>query len=146
MNKKCKNTELGIIGYLSGTFDLFHIGHINLLTNAKKYCDYLVVGINRDASHKGKTVFIPFEERLEIVKSIRFVDKVISAYPEDSEAYQEIKYDFLFVGDDYKNSERFNRYEDFFRNTNVKIIYLPYTQHISSSQLRELITKSNRII
>ena len=128
-----------IVGYLSGTFDLFHVGHLNLLKKAKSYCDFLIVGINRDALHKGKNVFIPFEERFEIVKSIIYVDKVILAYPEDCDAYKEIKYDYLFVGDDYKNSEGFSRYEEYFKNTMVKIIYFPYTQHTNSSQLRMLI-------
>jgi glycerol-3-phosphate cytidylyltransferase len=127
------------VGYLSGTFDLFHVGHLNLLQNARALCDYLAVGINKDATHKGKRVFIPFEERLKIVQSIRYVDRAIPAPPEDSDAYGEIRYDCLFVGDDYKNSERFNRYEAFFKNTRVKIIYLPYTQHTSSSELRALI-------
>jgi len=95
-----------VVGYLSGTFDLFHIGHLNLLKNAKAYCDYLIVGINKDALHKGKQVFIPFEERLEIVRSIRYVDYVIAAYKEDCDAYREIKYNYLFVGSDYKNSEK----------------------------------------
>jgi glycerol-3-phosphate cytidylyltransferase len=127
------------IGYLSGTFDLFHVGHLNLLQNARALCDYLVAGVNRDAAHKGKQAFIPFEERLKIVQSIRYVDRAIPAPPEDSDAYSEIRYDCLFVGDDYKNSERFNRYEAFFKNTHVKIIYFPYTQHTSSSELRALI-------
>lgn len=131
-----------VVGYLSGTFDLFHIGHVNLLQNAKGYCDYLIVGINKDALHKGKQVFIPFEERLEIVKSIKYVDCVIPAYKEDCDAYGEIKYNYLFVGSDYKNSERFNRYEEFFKNTEVKIVYFPYTQRTNSSELRKLINSS----
>lgn len=127
------------IGYLSGTFDLFHIGHLNLLHRAKEHCDYLVVGINESALHKGKQTFISREERLEIVKNIRYVDKVIFAPTEDTDAYAEVHYDFLFVGSDYKGSERFNRYEDFFKNTSVKIIYFPYTQTTSSTQLRSVI-------
>ena len=126
-------------GYLSGTFDLFHIGHLNLLRRAKEHCDYLVVGINQNASHKGKQTFISLEERFEILQNIRCVDKVIFAPKEDTDAYTEIAYDFLFVGSDYKGSERFNRYEDFFKNTNVKIVYFPYTQTTSSTQLRKVI-------
>ncbi len=126
-------------GYLSGTFDLFHIGHLNLLRRAKNYCDLLIVGVHKDASHKGKSAFIPYEERLEIVKNVKYVDMVIQSYPEDSDAYSEFKYDYLFVGSDYKGSERFNRYETFFRDKDVKIIYLPYTKDTNSTQLRNII-------
>ncbi|MDR2040339.1 MAG: SDR family NAD(P)-dependent oxidoreductase [Bacteroidales bacterium] len=131
------------IGYLSGTFDLFHIGHLNLLKRAKEYCDYLVVGVHKNALHKNKTTFISFEERLEIIKSIRFVDKVIQSYKEDTDAYKEIKYDYLFVGSDYNGSDRFNKYEDYFKDKAVKIIYLPYTQRTSSTQIRNLIDSAN---
>ena len=130
------------IGYLSGTFDLFHVGHLNLLERAKKYCDYLVVGVNESAAHKGKVTFIPLEERMRIVGAIGIVNKVIVAYPEDSEAWDEIKYDYLFVGSDYKGSERFNRYEEYFADKNVEIIYFPYTQGTSSTKLREVLDKS----
>lgn len=126
-------------GYLSGTFDLFHVGHLNLLKRAKNYCDLLIVGVHKDASHKGKSTFIPFRERLEIIRSIKYVDKVIESYPEDSDAYNEFKYDYLFVGSDYKGSERFNRYEIFFRDKDVEIIYLPYTKETNSSKLRNII-------
>lgn len=128
------------IGYLSGTFDLFHIGHLNLLRRAKEYCDYLVVGVHKDASHKNKEVFIPFEERIEIVKNIKYVDKVIESLPEDHEVYDFIKYDYLFVGSDYKGTERFKRYEEYFKDKGVKIIYLPYTQGTSSTQLRDALS------
>ena len=127
------------IGYLSGTFDLFHVGHLNLLRRAKECCDYLVVGIHKDASHKGKSTFISFEERCEIVKSIKYVDKVIPSEKEDCDVYLKgiVKYDYLFVGSDYKGTERFNRYERIFADKDVEIVYFPYTQGTSSSQLRE---------
>lgn len=130
------------VGYLSGTFDLFHIGHLNLLKRAKDYCDYLVVGVHKDASHKGKKAFIPFEERMEIVRNIKYVDKVIESKKEDIDVYKEIKYDYLFVGSDYKGSERFKRYEDYFKESEVKIIYMPYTIGTSSTELRRSIQLS----
>lgn len=127
------------VGYLSGTFDLFHIGHLNLLRRARLYCDYLVVGVHKDASHKGKEAFIPFEERCDIVRNIRYVDKVIQSLPEDDEIYRQgiVRYDFLFVGSDYKGTERFNRYEAYFADKDVRIIYFPYTQGTSSTRLRD---------
>lgn len=130
------------IGYLSGTFDLFHIGHLNLLRRAKEHCDYLVVGVHKDASHKGKSTFISYEERCEIVRSIKYVDQVIPSEREDCDVYLKgiVKYDYLFVGSDYKGTERFKRYEQIFADKGVEIVYFPYTQGTSSSQLREALT------
>lgn len=135
-----------VIGYLSGTFDLFHIGHLNLLRRAKQHCDYLVVGVHKDAAHKGKTAFIPYEERVEIIRSIGYVDKVIPSEPEDCDIYIKniVKYDRLFVGSDYKGTERFNRYEAFFADKDVEIIYFPYTQGTSSTQLRDALAMISR--
>ena len=129
------------IGYMSGTWDLFHIGHLNMMKRAKQYCDYLVVGVHKDASHKGKETFIPLEERMEIVRNVKWVDQVILSMPEDSDVYKTglVKYDMLFVGSDYKGTERFNRYEEYFADKDVKIIYFPYTKGTSSTQIRNLI-------
>ncbi|MEG2599804.1 MAG: SDR family NAD(P)-dependent oxidoreductase [Muribaculaceae bacterium] len=134
------------IGYLSGTFDLFHIGHLNLLRRAKEYCDYLVVGVHKDASHKGKQTFIPFEERVSILQSIKYVDRVIESEPEDCDIYIKdiVKYNFLFVGTDYKGTERFNNYENYFADKDVKIIYFPYTKGTSSTQLREYLLANTK--
>ncbi|WP_462410349.1 SDR family NAD(P)-dependent oxidoreductase [Neobacillus sp. Marseille-QA0830] len=124
------------IGYLSGTFDLFHIGHLNLLRNAKQYCDYLIVGVHESGTWKGKETYIPLEERMEIVENIQYVDEVIVSYPEDCDAWYDFHYHYLFVGSDYKGSERFNRYEKFFKDKDVEIVYFPYTKKTSSTQLR----------
>lgn len=134
------------VGYMSGTFDLFHIGHLNLIRRAKQCCDWLVVGVHADASHKGKDTFIPLQERMEIVRSIKYVDQVILSEREDSDVYFKgrVKYDCLFVGSDYKGTERFNRYERLFENTGVKIIYFPYTEGTSSTQLRDVIVKKTK--
>lgn len=137
VNKK-KST---VIGYLSGTFDLFHIGHLNLLKRAKEQCDYLIVGVHKSGSWKGKETFIPFEERLEIIKSIRFVDEADESFEEDSDAWNKYHYDKLFVGSDYKGSERFKKYEEYFKDKGVEIVYFPYTNGTSSTQLREKILK-----
>ena len=130
-----------VIGYLSGTFDLFHIGHLNLLKRAKAMCDYLIVGVHKSGAWKGKETFIPFEERTEIVRNIKYVDQVIESFPEDSMAYDALHYDKLFVGSDYKGTERFNRYEEYFSDKGVEIVYFPYTQGTSSTKLRDAITK-----
>lgn len=127
------------IGYLSGTFDLFHIGHLNLIRRAKRQCDYLIVGVHPDASHKGKETFIPFEERLEIVRACKYVDKAVQSCPEDSDAWDLWHYDKLFVGSDYKGTERFAKYEEYFKDKNVEIVYLPYTQSTNSTQIRKTV-------
>lgn len=141
---KLKNGRVSIkpqvvIGYLSGTFDLFHIGHLNLLRRAKEQCDYLIVGVHQSGSWKGKETFIPFEERLEIVANCKYVDKAVQSFTEDSDAYDAFHYDKLFVGSDYKGTERFMRYEEYFKDKGVQIVYFPYTQGTSSTQLREKI-------
>lgn len=125
-----------IVGYLSGTFDLFHIGHLNLLKRAKEQCDYLIVGVHKSGAWKGKETFIPFEERLEIVRNIKYVDEAHMSCKEDCDAWEKYHYDKLFVGDDYKGTERFKKYEEFFKDKGVQIVYFPYTKGTSSTQLR----------
>lgn len=127
------------IGYLSGTFDLFHLGHLNLLKRAKDNCDYLIVGVHPDASHKGKKTFIPFEERKAVVGGCRYVDRVETSFLEDSDAWDAYHYDVLFVGSDYKGTERFRKYEEYFSDKGVEIMYFDYTKGTSSTQIREKI-------
>lgn len=129
-------------GYLSGTFDLFHIGHLNLIRRAREVCDHLTVGVHASGSWKGKDTFVPFHERLCIVDSIKYVDAVMESSSEDSDAWEKVGYQKLFVGSDYQGSERFKRYERYFRNKDVEIVYIPYTAHTSSTKLRALINKS----
>lgn len=129
-----------VVGYLSGTFDLFHIGHLNLIKRAKAECDYLIVGVHPNASHKGKETVISFEERMAIVGACRFVDKVVQSCSEDSDAWNIHHFHKLFVGSDYKGTERFIRYERFFEEKDVKIVYFPYTQGVCSTQLREILS------
>lgn len=139
---RVNNRKIVKIGYLSGTFDLFHIGHLNLLRRAKENCDYLIVGVHDSGAWKGKETFIPFEERKQIVGSCKYVDKVVQSCREDSDAWNLWHYDRLFVGSDYKGTERFKNYEEYFKDKDVEIIYFPYTQTTSSTQLREAILQS----
>lgn len=138
------NHKRVVIGYLSGTFDLFHVGHLNLLRRAKQHCDYLIVGVHRSGSWKGKETFIPFEERMAIVGACQYVDKVTESFTEDSDAWDKWHYDRLFVGSDYKGTPRFERYEEYFKDKNVEIVYFPYTQSTNSTQIRNLIIQKNK--
>lgn len=128
-----------VIGYLSGTFDLFHVGHLNLLRRAKQQCDYLIVGVHGSGAWKGKETFIPLEERKQIVGACKYVDKVVDSCTEDSDAWNLWHYNRLFVGSDYKGTERFMRYEEYFKDKGVEIVYFPYTQSTSSTQIREAV-------
>lgn len=148
-SNRVDNHNRVVIGYLSGTFDLFHVGHLNLLRRAKEQCDYLIVGVHSDGKWKGKDTFIPLNERKEIVGACKYVDKVVDSCPEDSDAWNLWHYNRLFVGSDYKGTERFKRYEEFFRNKNVQIVYFPYTKSTSSTQIRKTIvmkTDANSIL
>lgn len=124
------------IGYTTGVYDLFHIGHLNLLKNAKGLCDKLIVGVTVDelVAYKHKRAIIPFEDRLEIVRSIKYVD---AAIPQESidkfAAWEKLKFDILFVGDDWYQSESWQAMEAKFAAVGVKVIYFPYTKGVSST-------------
>ena len=133
------NSKKVKIGYLSGTFDLFHVGHLNLLQRAKAQCDYLIVGVHDSGAWKGKDTFIPLDERKRIVGTCRYVDKLVDSCREDSDAWDLWHYDRLFVGSDYRGTERFNRYEEYFKDKGVEIVYFPYTQSTSSTQIRKTV-------
>lgn len=126
------------IGYLTGSFDFFHIGHLNIIKRAKEYCDYLIVGVHKDGSHKSKELSLSLNDRINVVQSCCYVDEVVVCTSEDTDAYEELKYDYLFVGSDYQGTERFNRYENELIPKGVKIIYFPYTKGISSTKIREI--------
>lgn len=133
-----------IIGYTAGVYDLFHIGHLNLLKNAKGMCDKLVVGVTVDelVSYKGKHAFIPFEDRIEIVRSIKYVDAAIPQYDMDKlAACKKIGASMLFVGDDWYGTEKWHTYEEELSEENIKVIYFPYTKGISSTKINEALSK-----
>lgn len=135
------------IGYTTGVFDMFHIGHLNILRRAKLECDYLIVGITTDelsTNEKNKTPVIPFSERMEIVESIKFVDEVIPQTSYDKlEALNNINFDVMFVGDDWKGTSKWAKIEEEFSRRGVEIKYFPYTSHTSSTLLRGVLNKIN---
>lgn len=133
-----------IIGYTTGVYDLFHIGHLNLLKNAKGLCDKLVVGVTTDelVSYKNKKAVIPFEERMEIVRSIKYVDSVIPQESMDKfEVWKKVKFNVMFVGDDWQSTPKWEELEKKFAEVGVKIIYFPYTKGTSSTLINETLKK-----
>ena len=133
-----------IIGYTTGVYDLFHIGHLNMLRNAKSLCDKLIVGVTTDelVEYKLKKAVIPYTERMEIVRSIRYVDAVI---PQENmnkmEMWQKLKFDIMFVGDDWYKTDKWEQLEKQFIQVGVKIIYFPYHKGTSSTILSETLKK-----
>lgn len=131
------------IGYTTGVYDMFHIGHLHLLKKAKNHCDYLIVGVSSDElveSYKNKTPIIPVEHRLEIVSSLKFVDEVVIVTHRDKkQQFTDVGYDKLFVGDDWKDSDIFNNLEKYLNENNAEIEYFPYTKEVSSSKFRDIL-------
>lgn len=133
-------------GYTTGVFDLFHIGHLNILKKAKEQCEYLIVGVTTDelVSYKNKKAIVPYYERLTIVESIKYVDKVIPQKNMNKiDAWMKYKFDVMFVGSDWQGTERWNKFERQFAEVGVDIVYFPYTNSTSSSKLREIINSFN---
>lgn len=139
MEKKYK------VGYTTGVYDLFHIGHLNILKKAKEQCDYLIVGISTDElvqSYKNKRPIIPFEERKQIVESIKYVDKVVPQVSMDKySAWEKEHFDVIFHGDDWKNSDMYIEMEKKLESVGVDFVYFPYTQGTSSTILTKAIKK-----
>lgn len=138
-----------ILGYTSGVYDLFHIGHLNLLKNARGLCDKLIVGVSVDklVKYKNKKAVIPFEERIEIVRNIKYVDSAIPQYEIDKfKVWEKIKFDVLFVGDDWYESDSWKIMENKFKEVNVRVIYFPYTKGTSSTLINEILIKTRNDI
>ena len=135
------------IGYTAGVFDLFHIGHLNILRRAKEQCDYLIVAVSTDElvqDYKHKKPVICYEERVEIVKAIRYVDKVVPQVNRDKfAAWEKYRFHKMFVGDDWKGSSLFNEVEAKFRKVGVEVVYFPYTSGTSSTILKEALLHIN---
>ncbi len=132
-----------IIGYTTGVYDMFHIGHLNILRRAKEQCDFLIVGVSTDElvqKEKNKTPIIPFENRCKIVEAIKYVDKVVPQIDKNKfAAWETHKFHKMFVGSDWKGTDAWNRFEEQFKPLGVEIVYLDHTDGISSTILREKI-------
>ena len=132
------------LGYTTGVFDLFHIGHLNLLRKAKSHCEKLIVGVSTDdlVAYKNKKAVIPFEERIEIISSIKYVDDVVeqkNLYK--FKVWKNLKFNVMFVGDDWNGTPSWQEYEKKFKTVNVDILYFPYTKGTSSTLINQILTK-----
>ncbi len=130
-----------IVGYTQGTYDMFHIGHLNLLKNAKRHCDYLIAGINSDelvASYKEKRPIIPLEERVAIVRAIKYVDEVVVTTTLDKmEMWDILRFDEIYIGDDWKGNARWEETGKVLETVGARLVFLPYTKDTSSTLLRQ---------
>jgi len=135
------------IGYTQGTYDLFHIGHLNLLEHAKELCDFLIVGINSDElvkSYKNKNVHICAKDRARIVKALKVVDDVIITNTLDKiELYKKLNYDVIFIGNDWEGSQRWSETEKELSKFGVPVKYLPHTNGISTTIISQQLNKKN---
>ena len=133
------------IGYTQGVYDMFHIGHLNLLNHAKEHCDYLIVGVNSDElvkEYKKKTQVISQEERAEIVRNIKAVDEVVITQSSDKmEALKQYHFDAIFIGDDWKGNARWEQTRIDLAKEGVDLVFLPHTDGVSSTELRQVENK-----
>ena len=137
-----------ILGYTTGVFDLFHVGHVRMLNNARSLCDKLIVGVSTDElvrEYKNKNTVIPFSERLEIVKNVACVDVAVPQSTRDKfDAWKRYGFNIMFVGDDWYQNEKWKGFEKQFNEVNVKIVYFPYTQSTSSTLINETLQRLRR--
>lgn len=137
-----------VIGYTTGVFDLFHVGHINLLRNAKSMCDRLIVSVTVDelVAYKNKKSVIPFEERIEIVRSCRYVDLAVPQMTMDKlDALDRYKFDVMFVGDDWYKTDKWKEFDKEFLARGVRIVYFPYTKSTSSTLINETLKRLREV-
>ena len=136
------------IGYAVGAFDLFHVGHLNLLRHAKQHCDILIAGVVSDEmlrQVKGIEPVIPTAERAEIVRSIVYVDDVyVETSPSKLDAWEDVRSTHFFKGDDWRGTDKGLRLESDFRTVGVEVVYFPYTAHTSSTRLRHALDALTR--
>ena len=128
-----------VIGYTTGVYDMFHIGHLNIIRRSKEQCDFLIVGVSTDElvqKEKNKTPVIPYEERAEIIGALKYVDQVVPQSSKNKmEAWENYHFNKMFVGSDWKGSPQWEAFEKQFAPLGVEIIYLPYTDGVSCTKL-----------
>jgi glycerol-3-phosphate cytidylyltransferase len=138
------------IGYTTGVFDLFHVGHLNILRRAKEQCEFLIVGVSTDElvmEYKNKKPVIPYVDRAEIIEGIKYVDMVVPQVNRDKfSAWENLKFDAMFVGDDWKGSPLFSEVEKRFKQVGVEIVYFPYTKGVSTTELKHQIQVKEKVI
>jgi glycerol-3-phosphate cytidylyltransferase len=136
-----------VIGYAPGAYDLFHVGHLNILRHASENCDFLIAGVVSDEMlllTKGRAPVIPLAERLEIVRSLRFVDDVhAEVVPDKIDTWRQVRFDVIFKGDDWRGTPKGDRLERDFADVGVEVRYFPYTMHTSSTMLRKALAAIN---
>lgn len=132
-----------VTGYTTGIYDLFHVGHLNILKYARSVCDRLIVGVTTDElafKLKARYPIIPYDERLEIIQCIKYVDLAVPESSDDKfHAWEELKFDIIFKGDDWKGSEKWNKLEEVFNKVGVRVIFFPYTKSTSSTIIRNIL-------
>ena len=131
------------VGYTTGVYDMFHIGHLNILKKAKERCDYLIGGVSTDEvveSYKHRAPIIPFEERIAIIRELRCVDQAVPQVSMDKmEAWKKYHFDALFHGSDWKGSDMYNNMIEQFSKVGVDVVFLPHTEGVSSTLLSEVL-------
>lgn len=130
-------------GYVSGVFDMFHVGHLNIIERARERCDHLIAGVVSDevvVLAKGKPPIVPLDERVTIVRALRAVDEVvIDQHVDKFDTWAELRYDVIFKGDDWKGTPKGDRLEARLSRVGSRVEYFPYTRHTSSTQLRQVL-------
>jgi len=138
-------TNKKIIGYTTGVYDMFHIGHLNIIRRAREQCDYLIVGVSTDELvqiEKGKTPVIPYKERATIVEALKYVDEVVPQVDKNKlGAWEKYHFDKMFVGSDWEGTPQWKKFEEQFAPLGVEIVYLSHTDGISSTKLTGVIKK-----
>lgn len=133
------------IGYTTGVYDMFHIGHLNILERAKEQCEFLIVGVSTDElvkSYKHKTPIIPFEERIKIVQAIKYVDQVVPQTSMDKlAAWEKYHFNAIFHGDDWKGSNMYDEIERKLNEVGCDMVFLPHTDGTSSTLLTDVLHK-----
>ena len=139
-----------IVGYTTGVFDLFHIGHLNIIKKAKSMCDYLIVGVSTDEnvfSYKHRLPVIPYSQRAEIIRSLKYVDEVVPQENMDKlAAWEKLHFNRIFHGDDWKNTDLYIKTKEGLEARGVEVIYFPYTKSVSTTEIKNAIVNNSTIV